>query len=49
VGDTPFSGVQVVPTDPPDKWSLKMTPPGSENLQKDEVEDVILMLGYEWK
>jgi hypothetical protein len=37
------------------KWSLKMTRPGGGNLQEDpvrkvmEVEDVLLVLGYEWE
>ena len=31
------------------KWSLKMTPPGGGNLQENEVEDVLLILGYEWE
>lgn len=52
--DTSVLGIEVVPTDPPVKWQLKMTRPGGGNLQPDpvkkvsEVEDVILVLGYEW-
>jgi hypothetical protein len=48
-------GIQLVPTDPPDKWQLKMTRPGGGNLEEDpvkkvmEVEDVLLVLGYEWE
>jgi hypothetical protein len=48
-------GIEVVPTDPPAKWQLKMTRPGGGNLQQDpvsktmEVEDVLLILGYEWQ
>ncbi len=48
-------GIEVVPIDPPIKWQLKMTRPGGGNLQEDpvkkvmEVEDVILVLGYEWE
>jgi hypothetical protein len=46
--------VEVLPTDPPVKWHLKMTRPGGGNLQEDpvkkvfEVEDIILVVGYEW-
>jgi hypothetical protein len=52
--DTPL-GIEIVPTDPPVKWQLKMTRPGGGNLQEDpvkkimEVEDVLLVLGYEWE
>ncbi|HEV8713432.1 MAG TPA: neuraminidase-like domain-containing protein [Candidatus Binatia bacterium] len=48
-------GIEVVPTDPPVKWQLKMIRPGGGNLQEDpvkkiiEVEDVLLVLGYEWE
>jgi hypothetical protein len=47
-------GVEIVPTDPPITWQLRMTRPGGGNLQEDpikkamEVEDLLLMLGYEW-
>ena len=52
---SPPLGIEIVPTDPPVKWQLKMTRPGGGNLQEDpvkkvmEVEDVILVLGYEWE
>ncbi|HEX8720433.1 MAG TPA: neuraminidase-like domain-containing protein [Pyrinomonadaceae bacterium] len=52
-GDTPL-GVELVPTGPPVKWRLTMTNPAGDSLQKDaltqemEVEDVLLVLGYEW-
>ncbi len=48
-------GIEVVPTAQPVKWQLKMTRPGGGNLTEDpvqkkmEVEDVILVLGYEWE
>jgi hypothetical protein len=48
-------GIEVVPTDPPVKWQIEMTGPSGENLQEDpvkktmEVEDVLLVLGYEWE
>ena len=41
-------GIQIVPTDPPAEWQLRMNGP-SGNLQKDEVEDLLLVLGYEWE
>ena len=53
--DISVSGIEIVPTDPPIKWQLKMTRPDGENLQEDmvkkimEVEDMLLILGYEWK
>lgn len=46
--------IKVVPTDPPVKWQLQMARPGGGNLQEDpvkkvmEVEDLLLVLGYEW-
>jgi hypothetical protein len=43
------AGIEVTPTDPPDTWQLQMTRPGGGNLQNLEVEDVLLVLGYEWK
>ncbi len=52
--DVSALGIEIVPTDPPVKWQLKMTRPGGGNLQEDplkkvmEVEDLILVLGYEW-
>lgn len=47
--------IEIVPTDLPIKWQLKMTRPGGGNLQEDpvkkviEMEDVLLVLGYEWE
>jgi hypothetical protein len=44
----------VISINPPIKWQLKMTPPGGGNLKEDpvrkvmEVEDMLLVLGYEW-
>ena len=43
--------IEVMPTDPPTKWQIKMTGPGPNgNLNPDpaEVEDLILVLGYAW-
>ncbi|MBA3473875.1 MAG: hypothetical protein H0T57_11720 [Rubrobacter sp.] len=42
-------GIEVVTTDPPVKWQLRITRPGGDNLQDMEVEDVLLVLGYEWE
>jgi hypothetical protein len=42
-------GIEVVTTDPQVTWQLQMTRPGGENLQASEVEDVLLVLGYEWE
>jgi hypothetical protein len=44
VSDAP-EPVTIDPAALPVKWQLKMTPPG-ENL---EVEDILLVLGYEWE
>ena len=47
-------GIEVAPTGPPETWQLKMTRPGGGNLQEDpvkksmEVEDLLLILGFEW-
>ena len=44
--------IEILPTlDPPIKWQIKMTRPGGGNLQTDivEVEDVLLLVGYEWE
>lgn len=47
--DATAVGIELVPTDPPVNWQLTMTHPGGGNLQEEEVEDVILVLGYEWE
>jgi hypothetical protein len=42
--------IAIVPSDTPVKWWMTMTGPGSGGrLQKDEVEDLLLVLGYEWE
>ncbi len=47
-------GIEIVPTDPPVVWHLRMTRPGGGNLQVDpmthimEVEDLMMILGYDW-
>lgn len=49
------AGVEIVPTDPPVAWKVKIIRPGGGNLKEDqvkkvmEVEDLILVLGYEWQ
>jgi hypothetical protein len=41
--------IDIVPTDPPTKWQIKMTgPDGSLNPDPVEVEDFIIVLGYVW-
>jgi hypothetical protein len=39
-------GIEIVPTDPPTTWQLRMTPPAGGSI--DDVKDVLLVLGYEW-
>jgi hypothetical protein len=42
--------IDIVPTDPPTKWQIKMTGPnGSLNPDPAEVEDFILVLGHAWE
>ena len=49
------NSVEVSPTGPPVTWQLRMARPGGGNLAEDpvtermEVEDVMLVLGYEWR
>ncbi|MDZ8263102.1 neuraminidase-like domain-containing protein [Nostoc sp. ChiQUE01b] len=45
--DVAALGIEVVPTNPPVKWKLQMSRTGG-NL-KEEVKDVLLLLGYEWE
>jgi hypothetical protein len=47
--DVSALGIKVVPTDPPVLWQLQMTRPGGGNLQAQEVEDLMLVLGYQWE
>ena len=53
--DVSALGVELEPVGPPATWLLTMTRPGGGNLQEDpvthamEVEDVLLVLGYEWE
>jgi len=52
--DVAAAGIEIVPTDPSVVWKIKITRPGGGNLIEDpvkrvmEVEDLILVLGYEW-
>jgi hypothetical protein len=53
--DIAAAAVEVVPTDPPATWRIRVEPPGGGNLTEDavqkvmEVEDLMLVLGYEWE
>jgi hypothetical protein len=53
--DVAAAGIEIVPTDPPVVWKVKVTRPGGGNLIEDpvkkvmEVEDLVLALGYEWQ
>jgi hypothetical protein len=47
VGQKDALELLVVPTDPPVLWQLKMTPPLGANLQDNEVENLIMVLGYQ--
>jgi len=40
--------IQVLPNAPSVKWKLEMTGAGGRQLNVTEVEDLILVLGYEW-
>ena len=52
--DISAAGIKMVPTNPPTRWSIRMTRPGGVNLIEDlvkkvmEVEHVVLVLGYQW-
>ena len=43
------AAAEIVPADPPVTWQLIMARPGGENLQAMEVEEVHLVMGYEWE
>jgi hypothetical protein len=53
--DVADAAIEIVPTSLPVTWKLKVTRPGGGNLQEDpvkkvmEVEDLILVVGYEWE
>jgi hypothetical protein len=53
--DVSGAAVEMLPHDPPITWQLRMTRPGGGNLQLDpvlnvmEVQDLLLVLGYEWE
>lgn len=53
--DVSAAAIVVGPTTPPADWQIVMTRPGGGNLAVDpitsqmEVEDLILVLGYEWE
>jgi hypothetical protein len=46
-GQKDFSGLEVTPNDPAVLWQLQMTGPLGGNLQDKEVEDIIMVLGYQ--
>ena len=52
--DVSADAIQIDPTQPAQKWQFKMSRPGGGNLAKDavtgsiEVEDAIVILGYQW-
>jgi len=53
--DVSAASVQIGPTDPPVTWKIRVTRPGGGNLIEDpvkrvmEVEEIIMVLGYEWE
>jgi hypothetical protein len=53
--DVAAAGVEIVPTDQPVVWKVKVTRPGGGNLIEDpvkkvmEIEDLIFLLGYQWQ
>lgn len=48
-GTPPLADVTIDPSTAPIGWQLKMTGPGAGgNLGENEVEDVLMLLGYEW-
>jgi hypothetical protein len=46
--DLAAQGITVAPSGPPVTWQIKMTFDG-HNLQQNQVDDVLLVLGYEWE
>jgi hypothetical protein len=53
--DLAAMGIQVLPASSPVEWRLVMTPPGGGNLEADsatgvmEVQDLLMVIGYEWE
>jgi hypothetical protein len=48
--DTTLSSVTIDPLNSPTKWQLKMTGPAPDGVLGDnEVEDIFLVVGYEWE
>jgi hypothetical protein len=45
--DVPPPGIEILPSEPPVTWKLTMTREG--NLLGPEVEEILLVLGYEWE
>lgn len=46
--DVATAAVGIDPAAPPTTWRIKITRPGRGDLIDEEVEDLILVLGYEW-
>ncbi|MFN7962436.1 MAG: neuraminidase-like domain-containing protein [Thermoanaerobaculia bacterium] len=52
--EIPAEGLEIRPTNSPSPWRIQITRPGGGNLSEDavkkvmEVEDLLLVLGYEW-
>jgi hypothetical protein len=47
--DVPPPGIEIAPSEDPVTWQLTMTGPGGGNLQSAEVEQILMVLGYEWE
>jgi hypothetical protein len=48
--DVSAQSIEVMPTDAPTKWQIKMTgPSGNLNPNPAEVQEVFLVLGYQWE
>ncbi len=51
--DTSNQNIELIPEEASTKWRLKLTRPGGGDLQTDdnnmEIEDLLMVLGYEWE
>jgi hypothetical protein len=47
--DVSASAVAIVPTAQPETWRIEVKSPSGVNLGEVEIEDFIVILGYEWK
>jgi hypothetical protein len=41
--------IKIAPADPPITWLLRMTRPDGEDLRRNDVTDIVLVLGYTWE